>query len=349
MKFKRLVEAPGDDKPISPVSRRPSEYTVDNLPDETKDLIEKGQWTQAYRTLTNTREIEVFINYFIDNCDLLVNFKDKLKPIRDVLVRTMMSLGDRAFQEETNPLLRFLNSYLGVGDKKFDSADQFRNLVNWWSEGIITDKNLRETSVDKSILLNDNLYDMQNSTFIVQAYYWLSKKNNVKAYINLDKESVRNAVQETEDRINYIVGPQGRLPAGWGLTHNDGKHGGEFDYKKINYEDFRNMIIFVNPDDRKGAINPAEEIQARLTRMQAKADELGDIKDDSSEGTNISLENEDEAGDDWNTRTSGNMIPFKRLRWDSREIARILSKGIGNLSSEDANKLVTYFRDNKLI
>jgi len=337
MKFRKLVEAPGDDEPISPVSRKPSEYTVENLPDETKELIEKGQWTQAYRTLSNTREIETFINYFIDNCDLLVNFKEKLKPIRDVLVRTCMSLGDRAFQEETNPLLKFLNTYFKVGDKKFDTADQFRNLVNWWSESIITDKNLREESVDKSILLNDNLYDMQNSTFIVQAYYWLSKKNNVRPYIDLDKESVRDAIKPTEERINKILGPQGR------------KKNGQYDFKKISYEDFRDMIIFAN-GDTTGSINSAEEIQARLLRMQDKADDLEANTDTSSEGTNISKEREAELGDKADfDNNQGNTVPFKRLRWDSREISKILSKGIGNLTSEDANKLVTYFRDNKLL
>ena len=338
MRFKRLVEAPGDeDKPISPVSRKPSEYTVDNLPDETKALIEKGQWTEAYRTLTNTREIEVFINYFIDNCSELSEIKpEKMEPIHDVLVRTLMSLGDRAFQVETDPLLKFLNTYLSKGGNSFSTADQFRNIVTWWSEGIITDKNLRETDEAKCILLNHYLYDMHNSTFIVQAYYWLSKKNNVRAYIDLDKESIRKAVQEVEARIVHILGPQGR------------RDNGQFDFKKINYEDFRNMIIFVNSNPT-GQINTAEEIQARLLRMQAKADDIEAMKDTSSEGTNISTEREAELGDKADFNYSGNTIPFKRLRWDSREISKILAKGIGNLTSEDANKLVTYFRDNKLL
>ena len=339
MKFKRLVEAPGDDadKPVSPVSRKPSEYTVENLPDETKALIEKGQWTAAYRTLVNTREIEVFINYFIEKCPELSEIKpEKMAPIHDVLVRTLMSLGDRAFQEETNPLLKFLNTYLSRGGNSFSTADQFKNVVTWWSEGIITDKNLRETDVVKCILLNPNLYDMQNSTFIVQAYYWLSKKNNVRAYIDLDKESIRNAVQEVEARIIQILGPQGR------------RENGQFDFKKINYEDFRNMIIFVNSNPA-GEINTAEEIQARLVRMQSKADEIEAVKDKSAEGTNISTEREAELGDKADFNSLGNTVPFKRLRWDSREISKILAKGIGNLTSEDANKLVTYFRDNKLL
>ena len=316
MIFRRLNEAPDyyPDEPISAVSRRPSDVTVGNFPDETKELIKQGKWTEAYKTLINPDDIEEFIKVFIYQCDLLKSFSKQVTKIYDPLVRLMRSLGDRAYQPETNPMLTFLNSYFAQGNE-FDSADQFKALAGWWGDGIVIDKNLKETKVENSILLNPNLYNMSNNTFIVQAYYWLGDKKNVKAYLNLETTKDLDAVKSLEKQIKYILGPQGRTADG------------RFDFKKVDYKKFRDLIIFVNPESPRGPINEASEIQARLSRMQ--------------DAVNAAKGDEEEAD-------LGRGKTYNR-RYSKDDINRILSSGINKLTQDDIETLLSYFTDRGFI
>lgn len=313
MIFRRLNEAPEDmtSKPVSVVSRKPSEVNISHLPEDTKKLISQGKWTEAYRTLINTQDIEVFIEYFLMKYDGLKSFQRQLRPIHDVLSRAMMSLGDRAYQPETNPLLTFLNTFFAQGSE-FARADQFSTLIGWWGDGIVVDKNLKETKVENSILLNSNLYTMSDNTFIVQAYYWLGDKRNVRAYLDLETTRDLDPVVSIEKQIKYILGPQGR--------RDDGK----FDFKKVDYKKFRNLIIFVNPESPRGAINTAAEIQARLTRMQ---EAVNAVKE---------LSGEDEAEVE-------NKIYARRYTTDS--LNKILTSGLSKFTKDDADVLLSYFKD----
>lgn len=317
MRFIRLTEAPDKDEPISVVSRRPSEVTYENFPNETKELIKQGKWVEAYRTLVNTDDIEAFIEYFIYNYWVFRNFKKNLEPIHKTLARALMSLGEKAFAIETNPLLAFLRNYFANGNTFTD--EQFKQLINWWAEGIIADKDLRKEKVSDSILLNPNLYNMPNATFIVQAYYWLANKNNVSYYINLegnkDSSKVRQDIYKIDARMKYIMNDQGRT--------NDGK----YDFKTADYKKFRDMIIFKTPENPEGPINNASEIQARLRRLQNSSEAISkeDAEDDRSS------------------------VSVRPTRWTAEQVDSILKGGRAKLDQSSANTLVNYMKDKGLI
>ena len=57
-------------------------------------------------------------------------------------------------------------------------------LNNLYAKGIIDDHNLDGTDEDgtqeKSLLFSNNLYNKRDIEFIVQSYYWLTQKSNLK-------------------------------------------------------------------------------------------------------------------------------------------------------------------------
>lgn len=249
MILRRLTEAPdrGSDEPISVVSRRPSEVTYENFPDKTKELIANNDWVGAYRTLVNTSDIELFIEYFIYNYWLFRNITKNIEPIYKSLSRALLSMGDRAFSLDTNPLLAFIKSYFSLGNSL--TNDQFQMVVDWWNSGTIADKDLRADKIENSILLNQNLYSMGNNTFIVQAYYWLAIQKNVMWYIDLEKSSP----EVLKPQLMYVLG----------VSEDTG-----LDIAHITVKKFRDMVIFVNGESQDGPIHQATEIQAMMSRLQ---------------------------------------------------------------------------------
>lgn len=317
----------------SAVSRRPIDVTIENLPDETKQLIDEGKWTEAYRTLTNTDDIKVFIDYFLTQCNLLTSFQSQVEAIHDTLVRAMMSLGDRAFTPETNPLLTFLNQFFGSGSK-FDNGEQFKMLVNWWSGGIVTDKNLREQKVQKSIIMNKDIYLKQNNTFIVQAYYWLAKKDNIEAYVKVKDYQLRHIEDKLTQDIHQVI---------LNTKQPRNKATGEF-MDKQPYEAIRNYIIFYN-ESRNPAADPAKTIeeatviQQRLLRLQAFQTEINDAYNAAVLNGEITPDNNQQ------TPKKSTSLGIKPVRYDNAEVDAIMSDGKGKLTKDKVNILLNYLKD----
>lgn len=315
-------------KKLNKINSKPSSqfstaYNDIELPEETQRLINEGRWGEAYRTLTNANDIKAFTTKFTYEYKGLASFQEKVNKIRDALVLVLMQLGDKAYDDRTNPLLIFLKQFFST--EEFDNSNQFKFLVGLWSNGIVLDKNLKETDINKSILLNKDLYLKQNGEFIVQAYYWLGKEANVSPYLDLKNLDIR----KKEDSINKVIGPQGRLPAGY--RDENGKKGGQYDFKKVDYKAFRNLIIFVDMNMPSGPINDAIEIQARLKRLQDLTITQRELKGDK----------EDEGN---NTKVK--LTPKKVSR---QEIEAIFKDGIDKMSKEKVNSLFNYFRDRGMI
>ncbi len=292
-----LIEAP-EDKRLSPVSRKPSDVTYDNLPVDVKALADAGKWAEAYSKLVNAKDIDVFLDKFIDEYSGFSSFKDKITPIRETLKRELMNMGSKAFAPETNPILAFLNTYFALGNTFTD--EQFKTLLGYWGNGLIDDKMLKLHGPEDHIIFNKNLYDMTNSEFIVQAYNWLSKKKNIEAYVDLNTMTA----DVLEKNLSRIRGDRIRDTAGR--------------FSKKNYpQAFRDLIIFKEFLDVTGEINPANEIQVRLQRLQDLSPSKEEPKDEK----------------------------IKPERYTKEEIEAIFRNGLDKLDKSSLNKLLNFMRD----
>ena len=275
---------------------------------EVNTLIAADKWAEAYDKLVNASDVDAFLDLFLQKYKPFESFQDRIEAIKPVLKRVFMSLGSKAFKPETNPLLAFLPSYFSLSSSNKFTQDQFRSLTSLWSQGIIDDKMLRKHEPKDHIIFNHNLYDMQNMTFIVQAYNWLSKESNVQPYINLKDRNVRNF----DSDIEYVIGKQGRDKLG------------RFTAKEINYKLFRDMIIFENADSA-GRINDASEIQARLKRLQMKDSRYNKDEDEQEKPKE--------------------KVVVRPEKYSKDEINTIFTSGLNNLKKSSVNKILNYFKD----
>ena len=297
-----------------------------DLPQDALEKLSQGKWWEAYDQLATEADVERLMELFLDTYPGLARFKDEVELIKKPLIRYMRSLGRDAFSEATNPMLTFLNTYFSQNNKF--TEDEFRKLINLYARGIIADKQLKERNVNKSILFNPHLYQMKepDMQFVVQAYLWLSKENNVKRYLDLKdkgsqaKNSENSKIRaEVDAELNNIIGEQGR------------KDNGEFDYKQLDYNKFRDLVIFKKMDNPMGEINPAQEIKARLDRLEQNLP----AKDDEADRTKTT------------TPSGRKTVEFTPQRYSTTEIDGILKKGLDNLTKSDISKLFTFLSEYK--
>ena len=135
-------------------------YVSGQLPKEVVELMQQDKWGEAYSLLTNPNDIDKFLDAFIATYKEFEPFQEQLKPIKEPLKRELMSLGFKAFQKETNPILWFLNTYFSLGNRF--TEEQFKNLLSWWNEGIIVDKDLKKRGPKDHIIYNSDLYNKIN-------------------------------------------------------------------------------------------------------------------------------------------------------------------------------------------
>ena len=250
---KILTEAPGDVTEPTPDDRsRKQKFRTmrtsdtndyDNLPDDVKSDADHGKWAEGYRKLTNAKDIELYIDKFIAEYPPLAAIGEaKIDKIRPALKREMMSVGDKAFQPETNPILTFLQTFYSMG-REFGSEDKFKTLLSMWSDGVVDDKDLKKRGPNEHIIFNTLLYDKSDVPFIVKSYEWLSNAKNIGGYIDLDSVTV--------DGLKDVLGPG-------------------VDVREVpkQAKDFRDLIIFKNPSNPDGSINDAAEIQKRLQALE---------------------------------------------------------------------------------
>lgn len=140
----------------------------------------------------------------------------RVKKIQKPLASEIISLGERAFDEVTNPILSFLKVYLREHDM---TEDQFITLNNLWAHNIIGRKEMNKTGSGSPeqhcVIFNQTLWSQspEDIEFIVRAYLWLGRIGNLERYIDFKKflgESV-----ELDEKT---------------LEHKD--RNGRFDFKK---------------------------------------------------------------------------------------------------------------------
>lgn len=272
------------------------------LPADVMDLIDAGRWADAYSKLVSSDDINLFLDTFIDRYKRFEPFKEQIEKIKAPLKRELMGMGERAFQEETNPILAFLPQYFSLSPAEFTEED-FKKLLSLWSNGIIDDKDLRKKSPADHIIYNDNLYKMNQIEFIVQAYEWLSNKKNVSYYIDLNNPNAG----ELEDNLKRICGDLVRDTLG------------RFKHKNTNA--FRDLIIYKTFDDPSGEITPADEIQARLRRLQDRAPGKQTKEDDEE-----------------TTKT-------RPVRYNKEDVNKVFTDGPDKLNKETVNVLLNYLKD----
>lgn len=303
-----LTEAPGDD-PRS-FRQQHSVSRVDDipLPDDVLDDIAEGKWEEGYSKLTNAKDIDIFLDAFLNSYPGFTSFKDRIEVIKAPLKRELMNLGNKAFNPETNPILTFLTTYFSLSsDNKF-TEDQFKGLLSMWYEGIIDNKDLKKKGPADHIIFNKNLYGMTDNTFIVQAYGWLSKESNVKEYVDITKPDDKRMIYIRD----VIMHPgAGRDDSGKFTTST---------MRFKNIKDFRNFIIYVDKDRPEGDINTAAEIQRRLGALQ---DAKKPTEDKPEEGS----------------------VKMRPIRYEKSDIDKILSGGLEGFSKTYVNTLLNYFKD----
>lgn len=330
------------------------EKTIDNLnlPEKAMEKVASGDWEGAYDELATEEDIISLIEYFLATYPPFANLQEKLNAIKNPLIRWMRGLGRNAFRDTTNPMLVFLPEYFNQG-KQF-TEDEFRKLVNLYARGIISEKQLREKDVHKNILLNQNLYSMAEPDlqFVVQAYLWLSKENNIKSYLDLkeyktlndNREQIISQAKNSENyeereklekqlkqlynidlQLNSIIGEQGKV------LNDQGKM--VYDVKKLDYKKFRDLIIFKDLGNPLGEINSAQEIRNKLDKLE----QLSPASDYEPSGTTTRRP----------TQSGRKTVEFSPQRYSNTEIQNILQKGINNLTKSDVSKLLTFLSEFK--
>lgn len=232
----------------------------------------------------------------------------RVKKIQKPFASEILSLGERAFDETTNPILSFLKVYLREHDM---TEDQFITLNNLWAHGIIGRKEMSNISSGSPeqhcVIFNQTLWlqSPDDIEFIVRTYLWLGKISNLERYVDFKRflgESVglnektfehkdRNGMFDFKKKSLAIDASQKGLakPA-------SGSGVGEY----INYEfaagvskdaefarRIRDVIIFVDGDEN-GTVRMANEIEKGLTLLSEvapKDDEDGESVQDKANKT----------------------------------------------------------------
>ena len=193
--------------------------------------------------------------------------------------------------------------------------------------------------------------------FIVQAYLWLSKENNIKSYIDLkeykslndkrdeivsqaknsenyeEREKLEKQLKQLYDidlKLNSIIGEQGKI------QNDQGKM--VYDVKKLDYKKFRDLIIFKEMGNPLGEINSAQDIRNKLDKLE----QLSPVSDDIAPASPTN-----------NTKPSSNSktVNFNPQRYSNSEIEGILKKalqnGLGGFTKSDIGKLLTFLSEYK--
>ena len=189
----------------------------------------------------------------------------RVKKIQGPLVDEMMSLQDSAFNEETNPILLFLKTYLRSNEL---TPDQFKELNNLWSDRVVTNEQLRAASAQDHIIMNQNLWKkpLTDIEFIVQSYNWLSKMNNIKRYASIEglTQALRKsklAAAESSARLDSGIVPDGFFK---NFTFADADRLRDDDGTAAM---IRNAIVFVDGNP-SGDIKSASDIERGLMALE---------------------------------------------------------------------------------
>lgn len=307
---KILTEAPTTDVDYDALEAEIEAGSSGVFSDEVNALIDNGEWSNAYRKLNGIIEkgklIDRFIEVWSTGLDRIYsNFKSKIDTIKVPLNDTMVSLGANAFDDTTNPILIYLETFLGKLGKTM-TADGYIELNNLFADNIIKTKHLRMSGPDKCIIFNEHLWSKGDVQFIVKSYFWLNNETNVKRYLDYEKEdSVRNWIRMTFN-VEGMRDDAGRFLSGIKVFKN--------------ITDFRNFIIYENKDDVEGEIHQPEIISRLLKGLEAAS----------------GFKTEDTEEDDYDR--------MKKSPYTEEEIDKITKGGLVGLDKAKAGKLMSYFR-----
>lgn len=220
----------------------------------------------------------------------------RVKKIQKPLASEIISLGERAFDEVTNPILSFLKVYLRERDM---TEDQFITLNNLWAHGIIGRKELNKTSggspEQHCVIFNQTLWSQSpdDVEFIVRTYLWLGRISNLERYIDFKRllgESVglNEKTFKHQDRNGRFDFKKKSLAIDAGQKGPAKPASGSDVGECINYEfaagvskdaefarRIRDAIIFVDGDEN-GAVRMANEIERGLTLLSEVAPKDGE-------------------------------------------------------------------------
>lgn len=214
-----------------------------NLSAEVKSALKAHDWSRAYDARVSDAEGNAIVDLFLKHFDKFKDYQDKIKGIKEPLTRQIRNMKGEGFDDATNPFLEFLENYLQNNSL---SEDNFIELNNMWSNGIISDNMLKEKDLSKNILLNSDLYNKQDKQFIVQAFSYLSDKKNIDKNIDLQR-LLNKAELEDSDYIKYRDS----------VIYNNGKINDAQTIKVKLSEDERNNPI-AKENDKNKLVNPVQ-------------------------------------------------------------------------------------------
>lgn len=254
VKKTRLVEAPEtevvDGEVVEPGTAQSNKSIT---PSERKD------YAAEFSNAKSTEREEAVVNRFIRQWSIDKNIDANVKKISEPLKDEMMSLREKAFDPITNPILTFLENYLSGNQM---TSDQFIVLNNMWSDKTIGRQELIARTPDDCILQNSNLWGkpLNDISFIVKTYLWLSDIGNIKRYVDfkkLAKSLTAHAKANKESSSTLLTVLSTNFTLG-------GDRKAEIPETDATAKYIRDVIIFVNPNDVGGQIQNTETIEKNL-------------------------------------------------------------------------------------
>jgi hypothetical protein len=254
------------------------------------------------------------VSEFILDWSTKNGIQKRVEKIQEPLASEIISLGERAFDEATNPILSFLKVYLREHDM---TEDQFITLNNLWAHNIIGRNEMNNTGSGSPeqhcVIFNHTLWSQRpdDIEFIVRSYLWLGRISNLERYIDF-KLILGESVGLNEKTFKH-KDRNGRFDFKNKSLAIDAVNNGAVNPTKngsdvidcIYYEllvgvskddkfarRIRNAIIFVDCDEF-GTVRMASDVERGLTALSEiapKADEDGESVKDRANQTDATEE-----------------------------------------------------------